>query len=276
MKKNLFLILALSALITGHFAFAQDDDDMNSQFEENTAAAGAEPVQKVESEDLKRLSEARKRRSEAAIVKAASQILAKDFNHTEALNTLAVFYAETKRYGISKILLRRALKTNPNEPALHNNLGVIFLIENEPRLALDSFRKSTQLKSGYRIGATNLASIYLEHRDYNRSIAPLEDAYKATKSDLGRGADFAVEIANNYGVALMGVGENSKAEGVFEKILDSNTRILAPHLNYAILLTDVLKKKKDALRVLSKLKLITDERDILRQTQDLEKRAQQE
>lgn len=255
----------LFAFLTLAPAWSQDDLEM---------AETTEVVQKVEKADLQKLSEARKTRNEAAIVKAASEILAKDFRNVEALNAMAVFYTETKRYGIAKTLLRRALKDHPQESALHNNLGVIYLIEGEPRLALDSFRKSTQLKRNYQVGATNLASIYLEHRDYSRGLAPLEDSYKSIRSDLGRGADFAVEIANNYAVALMGVGENSKAEDIFKKILDSNTRVLAPYVNYAILLTDVLKKKKDALRVISKLKLITDEREILRQTQELEKRAQ--
>lgn len=268
MIKRLLFFIYLAVSLFQLSAFAQDDEI------ENGEVAPTEVTQKVSSDDIEKLSDARKSRSEAALLKVASEILAKDYKNTQALNALAVHYAEAKKYGLSKVILRRALKDNPDEPALHNNLGVIYLIENEPRLALDSFRKSIQSRSSYKIGATNLASIYLEHRDYARSLAPLEEAYKATRSDLSRGESFAVEIANNYGVALMGVGENARAEEVFEKLLDSNTRLMAPYVNYAILLTDVLKKKKDAMRVLNKLKLMTEEREILKQAQELEKRAQ--
>lgn len=273
MKRLLFIALLLPT-----FSLADDFDDFADLPEDPAKASQGTEVKvspkSVDSSMIKQLSEARKSKSEAAIVRAASQILAIDPTHLETLNTLAVFYFETKRYGLAKILLRRALKDHPNEPALHNNLGVIYLTENEPRLALESFRKSVQLKSSYRLGATNLASIYLEHGDYQRSLAPLEDSYKATRSDLSRGADYAVEIANNYAVALLGAGDNSKAEDVFEVIAKSETRNPKPWLNYAILLTDVLKKKKDALRVISKLKFMTEDRDILKRVQELEKRIE--
>jgi tetratricopeptide (TPR) repeat protein len=270
--------LLLAALLLPAFSWADDFDDFgdepgveSGQSTDRKSEVTVSPG-RVDSAMEKQLSEARKSKSEAAIVKAASQILAVDPKHLEALNTLAVFYYESKRFGLAKILLRRALKDHGDEPALHNNMGIILLSENEPRLALESFRKSVQLKGSYRIGATNLAAIYLEHGDYKRSLSPLEESYKATKSDLGRGVDYAVDIANNYAVALMGTGDNSKAEDVFEAIADSDTRNPKPYLNFAILLTDVLKKKKDALRIISKLKFMTEDREILKQVQELEKR----
>jgi Flp pilus assembly protein TadD len=278
MKRIFWMILFFPLITVAGDGFDDDFADEDAPGVESTANTKAEisaPSPKgVDSAMVKQLSEARKSRSEAAIIKAASQILAADPKHLETLNTLAVFYYETKRYGMAKILLRRAIKDHGDEPALHNNLGVVYLSEDEPRLALESFRKSVELRSGYRIGATNLAAIYLEHHDYSRSLSPLEDSYKATRSDLGRGADYAVEIANNYGVALMGAGDNSKAEDVFADIAKSDSRNPKPFLNYAILLTDVLKKKKDALRILSKLKFMTEDREILRKVQDLEKRLE--
>lgn len=272
-------LLLAALLLPAAGAWADDFDDFGDE-PGSEAPAKNDKVEvttspgRVDSAMEKQLSEARKSKSEAAIVKAVSQILAVDPKHLEALNTLAVFYFETKRLGLAKIILRRALRDHGDEPALHNNLGIIYLTENEPRLALESFRKSVSLKGSYRIGATNLAAIYLEHGDYKRSLSPLEDSYKATKSDLGRGADYAVDIANNYAVALMGTGENSRAEDVFEAIAKSDTRNPKPYLNYAILLTDVLKKKKDALRVISKLKFMSEDREILKQVQELEKRIE--
>lgn len=286
----LFIILAFVSSCGSKTVNKEAGDDMEAEFDspasnsetKKTAAKRKEledipaPVaKKIENADYKRLAEARKSRSEANIVKVASEILSKDQNDVTALNTLAVYYADTKRYGMARQILNRALKDHPQEPALYNNMGVIYLAENEPRLALESFRKAIQLKPGYRIGAGNLASIYLEHRDYTRSISPLEESYRSTRSDLSRGSDYAVQVANNYAVALMGTGENSKAEDVFEKIVSSNTRRVEPYFNYSILLVDVLKKKKDALRILSKLQLMTEDREILRTAQDLEKKAQQ-
>lgn len=228
----------------------------------------------VTNDDLKKLSDAKRMKSEPALVTAAAEILSKDPNHLETLNLMGVFYFEQKKFGLAKILLRRAMKAHPNQAALYNNLGIIYLAENDLPLALDAFKKSLSADSGYKTGATNLSSIYLEYGDYQRSLAPLESAYRALRSDIGRGANGAVEVANNYAVALMGIGENSKAGKVFEEIDEAGVRNPTPFLNYAILLVEVQKKKKDAIRIISKLKFMTEDREILRRVQELENKME--
>jgi hypothetical protein len=141
-------------------------------------------------------------------------------------------------------------------------------------LALDALKKSVEVRSSYQLGATNLSAIYLEYRDYKRSIGPLEDSYRSTKSDLRRGSNTAVEIANNYALALMGIGESGKAEGIFKDIYESDNRNPVPLLNYASLLVEVLKKKKDAIRVISKLKFMTEDKEILRKVEEIERKMQ--
>lgn len=288
-------IFAINGMAHAQFDDSKNDEDLTKDFEDSgktksDAATKDLPEAKTETEEapqdkndfekgaevtkaeLSDLNAAFKKKSESALVKAASTILSKDPNHLEALNALAVFYFEVKKYGLSKILIKRALKNHPNEPALHNNLGIIYLAEGEMRIALEEFRKSIAERSSYRFGATNLSSIYLDYRDYKRSLAPLEESYKAVRSDIRRGDNSSVEIANNYGVALMGVGENSKADEVFTEITAANSRNPVPYLNYAILLVEVLKKKKDAVRVISKLKFMTDDREILRRVDELERK----
>lgn len=226
----------------------------------------------VSNTDLKKLRDAYASGSETRIIAASSEILSRDSKNIHALNTLALHYFKTNRLGMAKILLKRALADHPKTPTLYNNMGIIYLASGEMRLALESFRKSVDLKSSYQIGATNLGSIYVEHFDYSRSLAPLENSFDNTKSDLRRGRVESVEIANNYAIALMGVGDNAKAEKVFERIYEANVRNPTPILNYAILLVEVLKKKKDAVRVISKLKFISTDPQVLRQVTALERK----
>lgn len=276
------LLLTLSAVARSDFDDAPSSspktkDDIASELEETSD--GENTVDHFARADISRsemeaLSRALKTRSEAGVVQAASVILGKDPTHLKTLNALGLFYFQSKKYGLAKIIFRRALRDHKSEPALYNNLGVVYLAEGDLRLALENFRKSIQAKSGYKIGATNLSSIYLDHRDYKRSLSPLEEAFEASRSDLRRGDGEAVEIANNYGVALMGLGEDGKARRVFEQIVESGTRNPAPHLNYIILLVEVQKKKNDAIRAISKLKFITEDREILRQVQELEKKLE--
>ena len=283
-----YKLVFISLLLLPTLAFAQFDDseseaamdpkdDLSNELTETTTEKPDEqPFEKadVSKEDISRLAQAKKSKNEAAIVKAAAEILSKDPNHLLALNTLGIFYFESKKYGISKILFERALRTSKQEPALYNNLGIVFLAEGDLPLAMDYFKKSIAAKSDYKIGATNLSSIYLEYGDFKRAIAPLEDGYKATRSDLRRGDSSAIEIANNYAVALMGIGENDKAKGIYENIYEANVRNPIPYLNYAILLVEVQKKKKDAFRVISKLKFMTEDKEILRRVDELEKKLE--
>lgn len=302
-KRTLLLFMALYLTAYSPKVVAQFDDDsgnkeettngkdesaQDEKLEDKIDEKSDEPVEskdqpknevsdtfskpEVSSADLKKLSDARKSQSESDVVRAASEILSKDPKNLQALNALGVFYFENKKFGLAKIILKRAQHDHPDEPALENNLGIIYLAEGDMRLALEAFRKSVELKATYPVGATNLSSIYLEFHDYQRSVGPLEASYNKIQPDLRRGQPAAVEVANNYGVAMMGIGENGKAERVFQELMESDNRDPVPLLNYAILLVEVLKKKKDAIRVISKLKFISEDREILRKVEILERK----
>lgn len=262
-----FILISLSVVCFSNFAIAEDE----SPFDQESKGV-ARPVISVDSADIEALSKALKSNSEDLIVDRASKILAKDPDHLKALNALAVYYFKTKKYGMAKIIINRALAKNPKEPALHNNLAIIYLAEGDMRSAIQSFRQS--LASGpYRLGTVNLSSILLENYDFKKAVGPLEDAYSEVRSDLGRGQSTAVDLANNYAVALMGSGDGSKAKRVFQTILESGSRDPEVYLNYAILQVDIMNDKKDGQKTLSKLQFMTDDAKILRQAQELESRA---
>ncbi len=224
--------------------------------------------------DLLAVSAALKSRSESQLIKVASGILSRNPDQLQTLNALAVYYYESHQYGMSVIILNRALKSHPNAPALYNNLGVVFLAQGKTQKAIDAFKKSLQLKSDYQTGATNLSTIYLEYHDYSRGLAVLEQSYDDTQSKLEQGDPNAVSIANNYAVALMGLGEYSKAKRIFSRIMKSNQQNPVPLLNYAILLVEVLKQKNDAIEVISKLKFMTEDRRILQRVLELEQQLE--
>lgn len=263
MKLKLILYIIISPIMC--WAQFEPEEVVN----EESAEVSSSNVD-ISRAEIKKLAEAKKSKSEAGLLSAAAEILSKDPNHLLTLNALGIHYFETKKYGLAKIIFKRALKASPEEPALYNNLGIVYLAEEDLRSALENFKKSTDLKSNYKIGLINLSSIYLEYRDFKRSLAPLEEAYKATRSDIRRGDANAIDIANNYAVALMGVDESGKAQGIYEDIYEANVRNPIPFLNYAILLVEVQKKKKDAFRVLSKLKFMTEDKEILRLVDELE------
>lgn len=266
-------ILIVGLSLSASTAFAQFDDGPESFSEDSEVSVSSRKELEVTSDDIKRLSAAKESKSEENMLQAVSRILGKDPKNLQALNTLAVFYFENDKPGLAKIILTRALADHPNVPTLHNNLGIIFLKENKQRLALASFRKSLELKSNYSAGAANLASIYLEYKDYSRAIEPLEDAYKSTRSLLDKGEGYSVEFANNYAVALAGLGELDKAEDIYSDIIEKNSRNTTVLLNYAILLVERLNKSKEAMSIINKIKFVSDDRQVLRRVEELEKKA---
>ena len=194
------------------------------------------------------LSQAIKSDNESQIQKYISQILARDPKDTKALNALALHHYSKGRQELAKLILLRALVNDKNNPALHTNLGVIYLKEGERRDAIRSFRKALEESPSDPFVAANLGSIYASEKDYNKAIVALEIAYNKGYKDF--------KILNNYGVALAATGKSERAEKIYQEALanqQSNREIL---MNYAILLIDNLKKYDEGLDVVNKLKFI--------------------
>lgn len=209
------------------------------------------------------------KQSEEQFLQAVAKVLGHDQNQVYALNSLALHYIAQEKYGLAKIILNRALKEHADVPALHNNLGIAYLHEGNLRKAIPSFKKALELKADYRMGATNLASIYLEYRDYSKAIVALETSYKAMRSDIRKGDADAIGVANNYALALSGEGEHKKAKDIYKEILDKNARNTTVLLNYAILLIEKLKDKSEGKSILNKLKFAASEPGLERQADEL-------
>lgn len=266
-RKWLVSLLLVTALPLG--ALAADDDEMvDNEGEEKTF----EEAKKVEitQGDLKALSDARASKSEASLVTAASRILGVDSKNLQALNALGVFYFEQGKLGMARILFLRALQDHADNPALHNNLAIVYLAEDKQRQALSEFRKAMDLKSDYKIAAANLGAIFLEYKDFDRAVDPLASGFKAIKSELKSGTESAVEVANNYAVALAGLGKYDDAKDIYEDIVAGSARNPTVLLNYAILLVEKLKNYKEGGKLLSRIKFGFDDPKILKRVDALE------
>jgi Flp pilus assembly protein TadD len=215
------------------------------------------------------LGNAIKAKDERMLVEAAVKLLSKDQNDLKALNSLAVFYIEQGKYGIARILLTRAEKTHPTEPALQNNMGVISLNEGKQRPAIANFRKSLEAKSGYPVAAGNLGSIFVEYKDYNRAVELLAEGYSSVRGDLRKGV--SIDVANNYALALSGSGDVDKAKSIFQDILKADNQNTTALLNYTILLIQKKKDKKEGEKMLNRLKFLVDDSQTRHRIDELEK-----
>jgi Flp pilus assembly protein TadD len=267
-----FAILT-SLIFVSNLSLAQDAASKAAPqaMDQNAADQGArKPASTDLDAEQKKLNEAAANKDERAVVEAATHILGVDSKNLRALNALAVYYYNQGKFGLSRLILLRAVHDNPDNPALENNLGMISLAEGKQKAAIASFRHATELKSSYPQASCNLGAIFLDYKDYKKAADMLKAGYEAYKSDLKKSGSYGLEVANNYAVALSGSGDLDQANQVFKKIMrvdDSNPSTL---YNYAVLLVARMKNKKDGEKIIAKLKLVADS-SLDKKVSDLEK-----
>jgi TolA-binding protein len=210
-----------------------------------------------------------KSKDEGLIVDAISKRLSKDQNDVKALNLAGVYYFQTGKHGLARIFFNRALKVKADEPALHNNLGIIFLAEDKMRPAILTLGKAIQSNKSYDIGGANLGSIFVEYKDFGRAVDLLKEGYSAVKGDLKRG--IGLEVANNYALALAGTGAHGDAKEIYQDMLKVDSGNVNALLNYTILLIHKLKDKKEGEKQLNRLKFLAEDSKTKKATDELDK-----
>lgn len=241
--------------------------DKYPDYGEKAVATKMTDLLKVDTDDT--LGNYWKAKDETMLVQAVAKILGKDQNDLKALNTLAAFYIDQGKPGMGKIVLNRAEKAHPQEPAIQNNLGVIDLAEAKQRPAIAHFRKAMELNHGYPIGAANLGSIFVEYKDYPKAVELLDEGYSSVRGDLHR--EVAMAVANNYALALSGTGDNDKAKSIFEDILKAESQNTTALMNYTILLIYKIKDKKEGEKMLNRLKFLADDSSTRKRIDDMDR-----
>ncbi len=225
----------------------------------------------VDSVLYKNLSKVMKLKSEKDIVEAASKILAIDENNFKAINALAIFYYEAKKYNMAKLLLERGLKADPGNKELKNNMALVHFAQGDRRKGLVALKDAAQGGKVDGESNLNLSSIYVEHRDYEKALGPLSKIYSKIKPKLKTKSRAAVALANNYAVSLVGAKDYSAAEKVFKTAQEAGVRDTNLLYNYAVFMVQQGKNKEDAYKVISRLKFLTEDQKLLRKVELLEK-----
>jgi tetratricopeptide (TPR) repeat protein len=217
--------------------------------------------------ELKDLKFAADGGNEAKTVAAAGALLGKDQNNLEALMALATLHYDKKEFGLSELILTRALKAHSEEAAIYQNLGILALGKGDLMAAVASFEKAGSLNKNYALAAQSLGSIYLKYHDFKRAY----DSLKPVVSDDVK----SVDLANGFAVASSYVGESNKALKVYNKILEKDGQNTDVLLNKAILLAERIKRKSEATEALNKLKFLTDDKGIQKKVAELEAKISQ-
>ncbi|MBT4761218.1 MAG: tetratricopeptide repeat protein [Bdellovibrionaceae bacterium] len=234
---------------------------------ENKKGLSKAPVQ-----DIEALYKAKGGADEKQLVAASAKILLKHPGDLYTLTTLSLHYYNKKYFGLSKIILNRIVEAFPKEPSVYNNLAVVNLAEGNFKKALFNFRQSLKHNPDYQVASANLGSIYIEYLDYKRAYAPLENGFRVVEGKLKNKDLSAFKVANNYAIALYGKGELEKSKRLLKKLMDYGAREESIYINYITLVVNYMDDSDDALKVISKLKFISENQQILNKAKKLEEK----
>lgn len=94
------------------------------------------------------------------------RVLARSKDNPEAYKTLALVAYDRGQYRLAELLIINARKVTPDDPAISNTLGMIYLkMDDRPR-ALAQFQKAVSLDDAFAPGHLNLGALALSYRDY--------------------------------------------------------------------------------------------------------------
>jgi tetratricopeptide (TPR) repeat protein len=280
MGKYLIFILILSACTSGqknnsssnasNTNAGMSDEEMSGSepapIGDESQTAMAEPPPAKGDAAYEAFSKAIRSKSESLVTTEASKLLSYNPKDLKALNGLAMFYYSIGRPQMAKIPLARAIAAHPDSATLANNLGLIYLAEDRPREAITEFRRALTLDQGHAEASYHLGSIFIRYKNHINGLPLLERAY----SSLQR----KEIVGPHYAEALRLSGNFKKSEDIYEDIKAENSSNPMVLLNYANLLVDNLKSKKQGLKIINKLRFLTQDADILKKVDELSDRAE--
>ena len=199
--------------------------------------------------------------NEAALIENGAKILAEDAKDGIALNALAVFYLNTNRPDLARIYLGKALATEADQSAMHNNLGVALLREGKENEAIREFFKAIAIDDDNPHANANIGSILAKYQNFDQAEAYLDEADNEY--------DKNISFLNNFGVVEKYKGNKRKAKQLFEKALDQKSNSVEIQMNYARLLAEEFKDKKEAIKVLNKVKFLGGGAKVIREANEL-------
>lgn len=237
---------------------AQVEDDIvgygNNQV--NNVEAPKTPVMNEESlED--QLIGALKTKKYSKVKIISAKLLSRNDNNIKALSALGAVNFQSKKYGIAKIFWSRVLDKDKENSSALNNLGVLQVLEGNDSEAIALFKKAIRYDSDNTSALLNLGSLYLKYYNFKGAESALDLAYSDNKKNS--------YFLSNFAVSLNGIGKSSKAISYLEDAVEMNNKNVNLAMNYASVLIFADDDLKKAEKVITQVKLLTqDPRDLVR------------
>lgn len=241
-----------------------DGGAISSPREEPEVLSREPEISALSLDEKKILKVALTTRDEATAIDQISPILSSHPREIVALNSLAMFYYRIEKWDMATLILQRALKVDADHPSLLNNLGLVLLKQGELRQALALFRKGHELASDNGVITRNLATVYLDNRDYEKALPLWESLYDRRVKEAMNDSALLV----NYALCLAGTGKAKTGLKVLRASPNQNDILII--FNQGAIMIEQLGEYDEGLKLLNIAHGLNPDSDILKKMTLLE------
>ena len=123
-------------------------------------------------------------------------------------------------------LFRKTLAVNPNDPASHNNLGMVLMKRGHYAEALTQYQQTLAVSPDFAPAHYNLGLAYAELGQFDEAIKQYREALKLEPDNP--------EVHNNLGNALQARGSLNEAIQEFEDAIRLKPNNAVAHYNLVV------------------------------------------
>lgn len=180
---------------------------------------------------------------------------------SEAVKAVGEAYMQEGNFTLALKELLKAEQQNPNDPDLHNDLGLVYMAKKETDLAVKHFKKAIEITPDFTAAKNNLGTAYLAKEDWDAAIAVFTEVnkdllyttphfshsnlawayYNRQQYDLAEQQyKEALEIEPKFIIALRGLAQtylalnkHAEARTTLEKAMDISPRFPPLYLDLA-------------------------------------------
>jgi radical SAM protein with 4Fe4S-binding SPASM domain len=152
-----------------------------------------------------------------------NQVLKIEPNHSQALNNIALIFANSQEFQKAKNCYKKVIEINPKYEDAHNNLGTVFYQLGENQKAKNCYEKAIEINPNYEDAHYNLGNIFKLLTENQKAKNCYEKAIEINPN--------YEDAYNNLGAVFYQLGENQKAKNCYEKAIEINPNHANAHYN---------------------------------------------
>jgi tetratricopeptide (TPR) repeat protein len=179
-----------------------------------------------------------------AALTSAREVLVRNPSEVRALLEVGRIYRAQGEHDVAELVLEKARALNEKAAPVYNELGLLALERGDTQLAFSHFAKAENLDPRFSPAHMNQGSVLLKAGDFKSA----ERSYRAAlEADKG-----ASDARVGLGIALRAQNRHKEALREYELVLSEHPEHLAALFDLAVLKSDFLEQRKEALPLFEK------------------------